>query len=1008
MPAAKVKARPRGANVTPGRSASKQQWSHPAGLLKAETVIVTCGLTNFETSTYSSLQSKEWITSHGHKPIQPGLLTNGHLNYDGESRKGFLCSFRANYWELCEGRKITVIDCTVIKNPDYDKRLCYHLGTHPQTWSQVLKHQNFRTSHVELAKLTSTEKNLVICVCKSGCHRSLVSSYSIAPVIKARLYGGDPKDACVKTSNLQDHHHSVYKCNMCSLCKPDQDGNKSNLRRAHELLSSIIGKPEVTERKKTRHILSPVTVRDRKSSGSEAPQPTSTGSRDAPVATWHRPASGGIHPTSQPPPALPWHTKYASGGEHPTRKRQRSNDQQEGKVHLTLAFNDSVIYGSMYRNDMIPDPRPSIKLDEAVHYTAGAHVVIKPTQFDVRGLQWKVTSNGPEWSVDTRNRTTPLPILPMINIANSYTVKRMVSGDPREVHVITVRIIKGKSAHIDIHFDPNRRQSVVFALLDMLIEAPRPAIVIGNFGIALNGMVSILENYKGLHSDSAATRIQMINSRDQQLFCLTLDAPGRSSKWLQVDYTLCPERMFVVQLCDDNAVLTDDLSEHPATSPTEPARKKTKVISEPPTQASAPRNVARLSTPSLEPLRRRHRAEPGQKKTKVISEHPTQAAAPWNVTASSCDSTAARLHTPSLTPLRRRPWAQPNGGYPQISDDARLAGNNRPPPYNRARKFMDMLWNMEARAEEDSRMQWIMYLYTVRSTTSSRDGTQFCGAIDIKQTLQRLDGALSIIQNARKQALRRTGQEATTTDATQHNVTLTKAQMTKAYEWLRFECFEAKYMHNMQLKARIARREANHQSLTPTQFQKLKDDRRGAFKAWKFNLLGNAALFNTVLSCGIFEAGDQRRFLLAYEEQLEEKPERYFSKDEKEQRRINAKQARRTLREAMELSAKVHKQTAEHMDKRIHTMRPNSSCLQAISTPSHRPVKSEAEEQLLTALDAGHLDSECKDTARLVQEANSAHHYISMREAALFRMSTIEMEENLTGWQPHGEHNSEW
>ena len=283
---------------------------------------------------------------------------------------------------------------------------------------------------------------------------------------------------------------------------------------------------------------------------------------------------------------------------------------------------------------------------------------------------------------------------------------------------------------------------------------------------------------------------------------------------------------------------------------------------------------------------------------------------------------------------------------------------------------MDMLRNMEAKAEEDSRMQWIMYLYPVRSTASSSDGTQFCGAVDIEQTLQRLDGALSIIQNARKQALH-TGHEATTTGATQHNVTLTKEQMSKAHQWLRVECFEAKYMHNEELKSRIARYEANHKSLTPKLSRKLKDDRRGAFKSWKFNLLGNAALFNTVLSCGIFEAGDQRRFLLAYLEQLEQKSEPNVSKEEKEQRRINAKEARQTLRGAMELSANVYRRNF-----------------------------TQDEELLLAALHAGHLQSECKETARLVQEATPAHQYTSMRAAAKFRMHTIRMQESMTGWQP--------
>ena len=145
-------------------------------LLNANTVIVTCGLLNFEGSTYSSRVSQGWINNHPQdnkgRPnrVMPGLLTPGHEKYDNESHKRFCRSPEKNYPELCKERKISVIDCTVITNPDHDKSLRDHLGTHPQTWAQVLAHKDFATSHAGLAKLSTTGKNLVIAVCKSGCH----------------------------------------------------------------------------------------------------------------------------------------------------------------------------------------------------------------------------------------------------------------------------------------------------------------------------------------------------------------------------------------------------------------------------------------------------------------------------------------------------------------------------------------------------------------------------------------------------------------------------------------------------------------------------------------------------------------------------------------------------------------------------------------------------------------------------------------------------------------------
>ena len=219
-------------------------------LLSADTVIVTCGLLNFENSTYSSRESQDWIDNHPWRngrpsKVMPGLLTVGHKNYDKESHTRFRRSFEANYPELCKERKIIVIDCTVITNPEHDRWLRDHLGTHPQTWAQVLAHKNFETSHRGLAKLSTTRKNLVITVCKSGCHRSLASSNSITPVIKDRLYGGDPKDTCVKTTDLQKQHHFDEKCGMCSLCSPGQKANDANRISAFRLLEPIIPKGKV-------------------------------------------------------------------------------------------------------------------------------------------------------------------------------------------------------------------------------------------------------------------------------------------------------------------------------------------------------------------------------------------------------------------------------------------------------------------------------------------------------------------------------------------------------------------------------------------------------------------------------------------------------------------------------------------------------------------------------------------------------------------------------------------
>ena len=63
------------------------------------------------------------------------------------------------------------------------------------------------------------------------------------PTIKESVYGGDPKDACVKAFDLQEQHHHERKCGMCPKCCPDQESNDDNRALARKLLDPIVPRP---------------------------------------------------------------------------------------------------------------------------------------------------------------------------------------------------------------------------------------------------------------------------------------------------------------------------------------------------------------------------------------------------------------------------------------------------------------------------------------------------------------------------------------------------------------------------------------------------------------------------------------------------------------------------------------------------------------------------------------------------------------------------------------------
>jgi len=178
------------------------------------------------------------------------------------------------------------------------------------------------------------------------------------------------------------------------------------------------------------------------------------------------------------------------------------------------------------------------------------------------------------------------------------------------------------------------------------------------------------------------------------------------------------------------------------------------------------------------------------------------------------------------------------------SDGVHLAGNNRPAQENAktsAEKYMALLANVDMLPEDDSRKKWATELQKI----CMRNGKHVNGPVDIGATLKRMNDAFDLLKSARKQV-------GVSTD----DHTLTEKQQEKAHQWLQYQVFEQKFMTNKNLMRRIQEFNARPNSLKGTARKKCHDDRRGAFKVWKFQLLGSAALLLTVLRHGIFEAGD--------------------------------------------------------------------------------------------------------------------------------------------------------
>ena len=127
-------------------------------VLQADTIVVHCGLANFEQSSRSTHRRYEFWGSHGE------LRTN-------EDYDKFVRSFKNNYPGMCKDRSIWTSDCGKFDDPDNDKSLRKHVGRNPEITKSILESGNYHSLHDRLydgMHRFFSDKNILIMICMSG------------------------------------------------------------------------------------------------------------------------------------------------------------------------------------------------------------------------------------------------------------------------------------------------------------------------------------------------------------------------------------------------------------------------------------------------------------------------------------------------------------------------------------------------------------------------------------------------------------------------------------------------------------------------------------------------------------------------------------------------------------------------------------------------------------------------------------------------------------------------
>ena len=138
----------------------------PSSVLQADTMIVSCGLANFEVTTWSKHRC------HKFWGLRKELTTKAdYVKFPG--------SFEINYPGVSDGRSAWMIDCRELNDPECDKLLKIHVDNNPRIMKSTMASSGYHELHSRLYEDMPrflSRKNIVIRICRDGRYRSVANA----------------------------------------------------------------------------------------------------------------------------------------------------------------------------------------------------------------------------------------------------------------------------------------------------------------------------------------------------------------------------------------------------------------------------------------------------------------------------------------------------------------------------------------------------------------------------------------------------------------------------------------------------------------------------------------------------------------------------------------------------------------------------------------------------------------------------------------------------------------
>ena len=109
----------------------------PRNVLQADTIVVSCGLPNFEQSSWSTHCHHGFWGTHGEPRTK-------------EDCDKFVHSFEDNYLGICKDHSMRMIDCRQFDDPDNDRSMRKLISWNPKITKSFLEAGSYHAAHDRL------------------------------------------------------------------------------------------------------------------------------------------------------------------------------------------------------------------------------------------------------------------------------------------------------------------------------------------------------------------------------------------------------------------------------------------------------------------------------------------------------------------------------------------------------------------------------------------------------------------------------------------------------------------------------------------------------------------------------------------------------------------------------------------------------------------------------------------------------------------------------------------